>query len=409
MPLTRMSSISSGKPHSPGARLEQLRAANRLRARRVLESPQGREVTVDGRRFLSFCSNDYLGLANDPRVVAALQRGAAEYGVGSGASHLITGHMRVHHALEEDLAEFTGSARALLFSTGYMANLGIAGALFASGATVFEDKLNHASLIDAARASGAAVRRYRHGDMARLREMLGQSSGEKLILTDGVFSMDGDIAPLATLAEFASEPDTWLVVDDAHGCGVLGAEGKGSFEHLHVPRGETTLLMGTLGKAFGTFGAFVAGDADTIEVLVQCARTYIYTTALPPAIAAATRESLRIVRTEPWRRDALRARVATFRSGAKRLDARLLESETPIQPIVLDSEERALRVADRLRDQGVLVPAIRPPTVPPGGSRLRITFSAAHTDDDVTRLLEALATALSELALSESAPAELPA
>jgi 8-amino-7-oxononanoate synthase len=367
-----------------------------LRARRILDSPQGRELTTDGRKFLSFCSNDYLGLANDPRVVAAFQRGAAEYGVGSGASHLITGHMRVHHALEEELADFTGSPRALLFSTGYMANLGIAGALLGRGAKVFEDKLNHASLIDAARTSGAVVRRYRHGDMTRLRDMLGQSSGEKLILTDGVFSMDGDVAPLPALAEFALEPDTWLVVDDAHGCGVLGAGGKGSFEHLRVSRGETTLLMGTLGKAFGTFGAFVAGDANLIEILVQFARTYIYTTALPPAIAEATRESLRIVRTEPWRRDALRARMATFRCGAKRLGAGLLESETPIQPIMLGSEERALSVAARMLNQGVLAPAIRPPTVPEGSSRLRVTFSAVHTDDDVTRLLEALAVALAE-------------
>jgi 8-amino-7-oxononanoate synthase len=232
--------------------------------------------------------------------------------------------------------------------------------------------------------------------MTRLSAMLAQASGEKMVLTDGVFSMDGDIAPLAALAEFARGPDAWLVVDDAHGCGVLGTQGTGSFEYLHVPRGETTLLMGTLGKAFGTFGAFVAGGADVIEVLIQFARTYIYTTALPPAVAEATRESLRIVQSEPWRRDALRARVATFRSGAKRLNARLLESETPIQPIVLGSEERALRVAARLREQGVLVPAIRPPTVPAGGSRLRITFSAAHTDDDVTRLLEALAVALTD-------------
>lgn len=389
-------------PASPIAalrnRLAQLETDNRVRVRRILDSPQGREVRIGDATFLSFCSNDYLGLAADARVADALRRGIAQYGIGSGASHLVCGHMRAHHALEEELADFTSCARALLFSTGYMANLGIGSVLPGRGGTVFEDKLNHASLIDAARASGATVRRYRHGDMPRLQALLEQPAGEKLIFSDGVFSMDGDVAPLAVLAPLTLQYGAWLVVDDAHALGVLGAAGKGSFEQAGVAQTDTTLLMGTLGKAFGTFGAFVAGDNAVIEALMQFARTYIYTTALPPAIAEATRASLRIVRTEPWRREVLRERVASFRAGARRLGVRLTDSDTPIQPILLGDDLRAVQVADKLRARGLLVSAIRPPTVPEGGARLRVTFSALHTEADVTRLLEALAAVLAETA-----------
>lgn len=372
------------------AELDRLRAAHLLRTRRVLDGPQGVEVRVDGESFLSFCSNDYLGLAADPRLGDALVAGAQRYGVGSGASHLVTGHSVAHHALEEELAAFVGAERALLFSTGYMANLGLVGALLDRSGTVFEDKLNHASLIDAARLSGARVKRYRHGDLAQLQARLVDSGGEKLILTDAVFSMDGDGADLARLHALAIRHDAWLLVDDAHGLGVLGATGRGSFEHFGLAPRAPAILLGTLGKAFGTFGAFIAGNAELIEYLIQRARPYIYTTALPPAVAEATRAGLRIVQDESWRRDELRARVAQFRSGAGRLGLRLLESFTPIQPIVFGDPAAALTASETLRRGGILVPAIRPPTVPQGESRLRITLSAAHSAAQVDRLLDAL-------------------
>ncbi len=383
------------------------RAENLYRERRVLDSPQGVEVVVEGRRLLAFCSNDYPGLASDARVVAALVEGARYWGAGAGASHLVSGHLRSHHALEEELAAFVGTERALLFSTGYMANLGVATALTDRHGALYEDKLNHASLIDAARLTRASVVRYPHADAARLAEMLaGGGKPAQLILTDAVFSMDGDLAPLGELMKLAMRHGARLLVDDAHGLGVLGAGGRGSFEQLGVPLASPAILMGTLGKAFGTFGAFVAGESDLIETLIQRARTYIYTTALPPAVAEATRASLRIVRDEPWRRAHLRALVARFRRGARELgfaslgtaigtslcrSFTLLESATPIQSLVLGSATAALEASRRLHEAGILVPAIRPPTVPEGSARLRIAFSAAHSESQVDRLLEALA------------------
>ena len=372
------------------AELDRLRAAQLLRTRRVLDGPQGVEVRVNGEALLAFCSNDYLGLAADPRLGEALAAGARRHGVGSGASHLVTGHSVAHHALEEELAAFVGTERALLFSTGYMANLGLAGALVDRSGTVFEDKLNHASLIDAARLSGARVQRFRHGDLDQLEARLADSAGEKLVLTDAVFSMDGDVADLARLVRLAERHEAWLLVDDAHGLGVLGGTGRGSFEHFGLAPRAPAILLGTLGKAFGTFGAFIAGDADLIDYLIQRARPYIYTTALPPALAEATRASLRIVRDERWRRDALRARVAQFRAGAAHLGLRLLDSFTPIQPIVFGDPAAALAASEALRRRGILVPAIRPPTVPQGESRLRITLSAAHSAAQVESLLAAL-------------------
>ena len=371
--------------------LQRLRAQHLYRTRRVLETPQGVEVRVDGKNLLSFCSNDYLGLANDARVIAAFRDGAERYGAGSGASHLVTGHSVAHHALEAELAAFVGAERALLFSTGYMANLGVATALLDRHGTVFEDKLNHASLIDAARLSGAQVQRYAHGDLARLEALLGTSGNAKLILTDGVFSMDGDVADVARLAGLAQQHGAWLLVDDAHGLGVLGAHGRGTLEHFGLRPQAPVMLLGTLGKAFGTFGAFVAGDAELIEYLIQQARTYIYTTALPPAVAEATRASLRIVQEEGWRRDVLNARIAQFRAGATRLGLTLLDSATPIQALILGEAPAAVAASEALRARGILVPAIRPPTVPAGGARLRITFSVQHTAQQVERLLEALA------------------
>ena len=371
--------------------LNQRRELHLYRTRRLLQSPQGIEVRVDGESLLSFCSNDYLGLANDARVLAAFKQGAERFGVGSGASHLVSGHGVAHHALEEELAAFVGSRRALLFSTGYMANLGAVSALLGRGDTAFEDKLNHASLIDAARLSGAAVKRYRHLDVTRLETLMQAAPGEKLVLTDGVFSMDGDVAPLPSLMELTRTHDAWLLVDDAHGFGVLGEGGRGTFEYFQQPLESSVILLGTLGKAFGTFGAFIAGDDDLIEHLIQSARSYIYTTALPPAVAEATRASLRIVQEEAWRRAALRERIAQFRAGATQLGFRLLDSFTPIQPLMLGDAETAVQVSEALRGRGILVPAIRPPTVPSGSARLRISFCASHSAQHVEQLLAALA------------------
>ncbi|MCP3672708.1 MAG: 8-amino-7-oxononanoate synthase [Gammaproteobacteria bacterium] len=362
------------------------------RRRCLLSGPQGPELTVNGRPMLGFCSNDYLGLANHPEVIAAMQRGAAEYGVGSGAAHLVTGHSAAHHALEEELAEFTGRPRVLLFSTGYMANQGVITALLGRGDVVYEDRLNHASLIDGGLLSRASMKRFAHGDMSALtRQMQSQESGEALVAVDGVFSMDGDIAPLLELAAICSEKQAWLMVDDAHGLGVLGATGGGSLEHYSLGLNEVPILMGTLGKGFGTFGAFVAGSEELIETLIQQSRSYVYTTASPPAMAEATRTSLRLVQQEPWRRQRLQELIGRFRSGAEQLGLPLMDSQTPIQPILAGSVERALEWSGRLEEQGILVSAIRPPTVPEGGARLRVTLSAVHTDEQVDRLLEALA------------------
>jgi len=389
-------SIKGHLPVHPGLQrirdaLQRLRGQHLYRTRRVLESPQGLEVRVAGETLLSFCSNDYLGLANDARVIAAMQAGARRYGAGSGASHLVTGHSVPHHALEEELAAFVGAERALLFSTGYMANLGVASALLDRRATAFEDKLNHASLIDAARLSGARVKRYAHADLAQLETQLGATQGDGLILTDGVFSMDGDVADVARMAELAQRYAAWLLVDDAHGLGVLGAHGRGTLEHFGLQPQAPVILLGTLGKAFGTFGAFVAGDEDLIEYLIQRARPYIYTTALPPAVAEATRASLGIVQEEGWRREALNARIAQFRSGAAQLGLTLLDSPTPIQALILGEAQAAVTASEMLRARGILVPAIRPPTVPAGSARLRITFCAQHSEQHIERLLEALA------------------
>ncbi len=372
--------------------LDRRKGERLYRRRRLLSGPQGPELTVDGRPMLGFCSNDYLGLANHPEVIAAMQRGVAEYGVGSGAAHLVTGHSVAHHALEEELAEFTGRPRALLYSSGYMANQGVITALLGRGDVVYEDRLNHASLIDGGLLSRASMKRFAHGDMSALtRQMQSQESGEALVAVDGVFSMDGDIAPLPELAAICSEKQAWLMVDDAHGLGVLGATGGGSLEHYSLGLNEVPILMGTLGKGIGTFGAFVAGSEELIETLIQQSRSYVYTTASPPAVAEATRTSLRLVQREPWRRQRLQELISRFRSGAEQLGLPLMHSQTPIQPILAGSVERALEWSARLEEQGVLVSAIRPPTVPEGSARLRVTLSAAHTDEQVDRLLEALA------------------
>ena len=383
-------------PHADSltAGLAGLATAGRLRTRREVtrRSAGGTRLRVDGAELVAFCSNDYLGLADHPRVVAAFLAAAREWGVGSGASHLVSGHCREHHALEEELAAFVGRPHALLFSTGYMANLAVVTTLLGRRDRVYEDRLNHASLLDAGLASGARFVRYPHADAAALARRLGRTAaGRALVVTDGVFSMDGDVAPLRQLAAVCRAHAAWLFVDDAHGLGVLGATGRGSVEAAGLGTDDVPVLMGTLGKAFGTFGAFVAGDDDLIETLLQRARTYVYTTALPPAVAAATRAALHVMQDEPWRREKVLGHVARFRAGASSLGLRLLESATPIQPLVLGSEASAVAASEALRAQGFWIPAIRPPTVPAGSSRLRITFSAAHEASDVERLLEALA------------------
>lgn len=361
------------------------------RRRRILETPQGAEVVVDGRRVINWCSNDYLGLASHPVVVAALRKGAEDHGVGSGAAHLVCGHGRAHHALEEELAAFTGRNRTLLFSTGYMANLGVISALAGRGDTVFEDRLNHASLLDGARLSGARLRRYGHGDVAGVASGLADCApGRGFIASDGLFSMDGDLAPVAALATVARKRGAWLMIDDAHGFGVLGERGGGLLELQGLSQDEVPILVGTLGKALGTFGAFVAGSEALIEYLLQRARTYLFTTALPPAIAEATRASLALARQESWRREWLDARIHQFRRGARQLGLRLMVSTSPIQPLLIGDNAAALRASTELLESGLLVGAIRPPTVPAGTARLRITLTAAHTESQVERLLEAL-------------------
>ena len=341
--------------------------------------------------MLAFCSNDYLGLAGHPEVIAALQRGAATYGVGSGAAHLVTGHSKAHHELEAELAEFTGRPRALLFSTGYMANQGVITALLGRNDHIYQDRLNHASLLDAGLLSRARSRRFPHRDVAALQQqMLQQQSGEALVASDGVFSMDGDIAPLPELANIAREQDAWLMVDDAHGIGVLGENGRGSLEHFGLNDEAAPILMGTLGKALGTAGAFVAGSHDLIEYLIQTARTYIYTTALPAAIAEATRTSLKLVQQENWCRLELANLIQRFRKGADELGLELMPSETPIQPLIIGDTFKAVSISEQLLEQDILVSAIRPPTVPDDTARLRFTFSVEHTEEQVDRLLMAL-------------------
>jgi 8-amino-7-oxononanoate synthase len=374
----------------PDAELSRLRAQRLYRSRRVVAGPQGVQPVIDGRRMLAFCSNDYLGLANHPAVIAALHEGAGRYGVGSGAAHLVSGHSEAHERLEDELAAFVGRPRALLFSTGYMANVGVIAALAGRGEQILADRLSHASLIDGARLSDARLRRYRHRDIAHL-DSLCATGGTALIVTDGVFSMDGDLAPLPALARSARHAGARLMLDDAHGLGVIGEGGRGTLAHFGLDATDVPILIGTLGKAFGTFGAFVAGSDALIELLIQRARSYIYTTALPPAVAHATSAALALAIDEQWRRDHLQAMVQRFRTGAGQLGLALADSRTPIQPLLAGTARLALDWSQFLEDNGILVTAIRPPTVPRGSARLRITLSAAHRAEDIDRLLDVLA------------------
>ena len=372
------------------ARLDERRARQRFRQPTLMDGPSGRTAVVGGREHLNFCANDYLGLANDPDVVAAFRDAADRWGVGSGASHLVCGHQRPHQMLEEALATHTGRERALLFSTGYMANIGAITALMGKGDAVFQDRLNHASLLDAGLLSGARFRRFAHNDAEALAAQLARSDAErKLVVTDGVFSMDGDQAPLAAYLDACEAGDAWLMVDDAHGLGVLDGQGRGTAFAQGVNE-RVPVYMGTLGKALGTAGAFVAGSNELIETLIQFARTYVYTTAMPAAVAAATLVSLDKARREPQRRAHLNALIQRFRRGAAELGYTLMDSDTPIQPILIGDDGAALALSRALAAHGVLVSAIRPPTVPEGQARLRVTLSAAHREADVDRLLGAL-------------------
>lgn len=371
-----------------------LAAQGLYRSRRIIDAPQGIHVQLEGKTIINFCSNDYLGLANHPAVVLAFKQAVDRYGIGSGSAHLICGHSTAHHQLEEELAAFTGRERALLFSTGYQANLGAIAALVGRGDAVFEDRLNHASLLDGGLLSGARFKRYAHADVADLAHHLTNVAGNKLIVSDGVFSMDGDFAPLKNLVDVAKHHEAWLMIDDAHGLGVIGAQGGGLLAHYGLSQADVPVLMGTLGKALGTFGAFIAGSEVLIETLIQKARTYIYTTALPPAIAEATRASLKIVITESWRRDKLNQLIARFRLGAGQLGLALMPSVSAIQPIVIGDSQKTVAISQALLDAGFLVSAIRPPTVPQGSARLRVTFSAGHEAQHVDCLLDALAKAI---------------
>jgi 8-amino-7-oxononanoate synthase len=370
--------------------LNERAAQDLLRSRRTLASPQSPHILVDGKPYLAFCSNDYLGLASHPQLVTALQQGAQQWGVGAGAAHLVSGHFAPHHQLEQQLAAFVGKPAALLFSTGYMANLGAVQALVGKGDTVFADKLNHASLNDAMLLSRAEAKRYRHGDMAQLAQLLEQTkSGRKLIITDAVFSMDGDMAPLRELLALCQRHDAWLYVDDAHGFGVLGGQGRGSLAHFGIASARI-IYMATLGKAAGVSGAFVAAEQVVIDTLVNHAHSYVYTTATPPALSVALSRSLHLIAQGEALRAHLQQLIAQLRNGLSDLPWQLMPSDTAIQPLLIGDNMQALKLSEGLRERGIWVAAIRPPTVPQGTARLRITLSAAHTEADVRQLIGAL-------------------
>lgn len=368
------------------------KSAGRLRELRVRDSGQGARIVIGDKKLLSFCSNDYLGLANHAAIRKAFIDAVEHQGVGSGAAHLLTGHSFYHQQLEEALASFTGQQKVLLFSSGYQANMGVIDALMGRDDVVLQDKLNHASLLDGGRLSAAKQYRYQHNNVNALAQRLQQTKNveRRLIVSDGVFSMDGDLAPLPDLVHLAAEHRAGVIIDDAHGFGVLGQRGAGSIEHWRIKPEQSPIIVGTFGKAFGTAGAFVAADSVVIDTLIQQARTYIYTTAQPAAIAAATMQSLKLVESESWRREKLQALITQFRRGAHALSLNVVDSITAIQPVIIGDDSVALQIGQQLEQAGILVGVIRPPTVPEGSARLRITLSADHSESDVVRLLDAL-------------------
>ncbi len=365
-----------------------------LRQVRTIAAIDGPRIVVDGKTLLNFAGNDYLGLAQHPALREAFMRTAERCGVGASAAHLLGGHRDEHAALEAKLAQWTGRERALLFSTGYMANLGVMQALLRAGDLCLQDRLNHASLIDGARQSGAQLKRYLHGNIASAdHHLAGRPDAPALLATDGVFSMDGDVAPLCELATLCTRQNVTFMVDDAHGLGVLGTDGAGSVAEASLTQADVPVLMATLGKALGVAGAFVAGSAALIDGLAQFARTYCFTTAPPPALAAAAAVAVDLARTETWRRYKLQASIAQFRAGAATRGLALPESRTPIQPLLVGASDRVLRISRQMENAGFYTPAIRPPTVPTGKARLRIVLSALHEEADIEQLLDALALA----------------
>jgi len=368
--------------------LLQRKSQQLYRTHRITESPQQARMCIDGKSVLNFSSNDYLGLANHPDVISSFKKATNQYGVGSGSAHLICGHSKAHQQLEEALAEFTGRERALLFSTGYMANLGTLNSLTEKGDTIYADRLNHASLVDGALLSRAKNKRYQHNDITSLaRQINSQPQGNGMIVSDGVFSMDGDIAKVHHLAQIAKKNHLWLMIDDAHGFGTLGATGGGLLQQQQLGQADVPILMATLGKAVGTAGAFIAGSEELIEYLIQTARSHIFTTAMPAAIAAATLTSLNIIQKEQWRREKLQQLIKYFKQAATQYGITLMPSDTAIQPIMLGSSEKVVAVSQRLLEQGVLVSAIRPPTVAVNSARLRVTLSVSHSEAMIDELL----------------------
>jgi 8-amino-7-oxononanoate synthase len=366
-------------------------AAKTWRQRHATQSPVGRELKIKGRTYLNFCSNDYLGLANHPALSAAAIEATTDRGTGAAASHLICGHQDIHQELENELAAHTGAEKAIAFSTGYMANLAFPQTFLKRGDLVLQDRLNHASLVEAGRYCEANLKRYRHLDFAHAQNILLKSSAnKKLLTTDGVFSMDGDQAPLRELTEICRQTETLLLVDDAHGFGVLGKTGAGSLEQHGISVGAGVLMLGTLGKAGGSFGAFIAGDAVYIDSLLQQARSYIYTTALPPAVVAASRAAIHIFQTEPERREKLNSNINYFRQAVAKLHYPTVDSKTAIQPILLGDSKTALQATQLLQQQGIWITAIRPPTVPEGTARIRITISCEHRQSDLDQLIDVL-------------------
>ncbi len=376
--------------------LEERQQAALMRRRPTLFSPQGTEIILDRHHVTSFCSNDYLGLAGHPDIIQAAHDGLDNFGAGSGASHLVSGHIVPHHALEEELAAFTGRSRCLVFSSGFMANVGVLTTLLGQKDAVFEDRLNHASLLDGGLFSGAKFRRYPHGDTGKLRTMLsGSQANRKLVVSDGVFSMDGDTAPMPGLLESCADYDALLMIDDAHGFGVMGKTGGGLVEHwqeqgVSIDEDSLQILVGTFGKAFGGSGAFVAGSDELIETLIQFCRPYIYTTAMSPAMAEAMRAALKLVIKDQWRREYLQSMIKRFRAHCDNLGFRLVSSDTPIQAVIIGDVAKTLSASRFLMDQSIFVMPIRPPTVPAGTARLRVTFSAIHTEGQLVKLLDAM-------------------
>lgn len=370
--------------------LEQRKVDGLLRQRRLLDSPQAEHIVANQKPYLSFCSNDYLGLANRPELIAAMQKAAGDSGVGSGASNLITGHHRYHDSLEKQLAKFVDLPAALLFSTGYMANIGVIGALMGRGDAVFADKLNHACLNDGAYFSYADFHRYPHNDVAALEKLLQTSKAKhKMIAADAVFSMDGDIAPIPEYLALCEKYDAYLYLDDAHGFGVLGAHGQGSLNHFNI-KSPRIIVMATLGKAAGVAGAFVAGEQVVIDYLIQKAKSYVYSTPAPPALSATLSASVQLIEQGDDLRANLKTLIAYLKENLKLKKWKLLESDTAIQPLIIGGNEESLAVSEYLQTHGILVPAIRPPTVPAGTARLRISLSAAHSLDDVKQLVAAI-------------------